>query len=107
MLTRRLKLIASAAVALGTLVVTWTLATSSPPVRLRVLELTTDSHGMWAQPIGSHRAYAIIEVTNTSSRPVIYRSPLIFMAGRPQFARNIVFYQGPSGWVPHPVCRLG
>src|SRR2546428_11219207 len=100
---QRLKPIATAVVTLGAVVLTWALVTSPAPVRLRVLELTTDSYGMWAPPMGAQRAYAIIEVTNTSSRSITYRSPLAFMAGRPQFARNIVSVQGASGRVAHPV----
>ena len=101
------QLTAVAAVTLGALAAMWTWASSPPPVRLRILELTSNSHGLWAPPIGSQRAYAIIEAANTGSRTVIYGSPLAFMPDRPQFARNIVHYEGPSGWVPHPVHRLG
>jgi hypothetical protein len=106
MRTLRFKLTALAVVALGALGALWAWASVPPPIRLRILQLTSDSHGLWAPPIGSQRAYAIIEAANTGNRPVIYRSPLTFMPARTRFARNIVAYQDSSGWVPHPVHRL-
>ncbi|SRR6266542_5836530 len=107
MRTRHFKLIAMTILAFAALLAVWLVVTSAPAVHLRVIELTTDSHGLWAPPIGRQCAYAVIEATNTSRFPIIYRSPLTFMPGRPQFARAVVSYQCGSGWSPHPVFRLG
>lgn len=95
---QRLKLVISTCLILGAVIVLWAALTWQPPVRLRLLELTTDSHGLLESPVGHEGAYALIEVTNTGKRPVTYRSKL---NPKLQFPGIIVLSQASSGWVAH------